>query len=226
AFALLCNTRFLGKLAMKKSQFGKYATSQAVIRVVDILHPAAFVLIIGVCAATLCALEVAVAQEPPQRMVRLGFVSVHEFEGSKDTVLRPFLVGRVDYGQYGSLRFTGGAAQYNLLGAKRPWSFGPLVSARPAHDWDVKDPVVRLMREVDAKVGAGLFAQYWFRDTLIQGDRLGVEVETIGSKDNQFTRTVYYQSLKTGAFQYGVTSTCEVKICIGFESMLTSTGPV
>ncbi|MFM7459344.1 MAG: hypothetical protein ACKO15_00675, partial [Burkholderiales bacterium] len=85
---------------MKTPHFGKSATSQAVVRVGDILHPAAFVRIIGVCAATLCALEVAVAQERPQNFLWLGSVSVHEFEGSKDTVSRPLLVGRVDYRQY------------------------------------------------------------------------------------------------------------------------------
>jgi outer membrane protein len=152
---------------------------------------------------SVCTLQVAVAQEAPRSFLGLGAISVPEFEGSADQATRPFLVGRVDFGQRGSLRLAGLAAQYNLLDTKSNWAFGPVLSIRPARDKDVEDPVVKRLREVDTTTEAGLFVEYGFRDTWMQGDRVAVGFEAKGGKGNQFTWTANYLGIKAGAVQYG-----------------------
>ena len=151
-----------------------------------------------------CAAQTAIAQEQPRNLLGAGAISIAEFEGSADRAVRPFLVGRVDFGRYGSLRLTGVSAQYNLLGEDSRWGFGPVLSFRPARDNSVTDPVVRLLREVDATVEAGLFLEYGFRDTLARGDRLSLGVEARGGKGSQFIWVANYQGARIGAFQYGV----------------------
>lgn len=165
-------------------------------------HVSAGYMIAGLAA--LCAVGAADAHEAPRSFLGLGAISVAEFEGSADQTLRPLLVGRVDFGRHGSLRLAGLAAQYNLLDAKSSWALGPALAVRPARDQDVKDTVVRRLREVDAMAEAGLFVEYGFRDALTKGDRLGVGVEAKGGKGTQFTWTAVYQAPRTGALQYGI----------------------
>jgi outer membrane protein len=154
--------------------------------------------------ALVCAAKTSVAQESPRSLLGLGVISLPEFEGSSDQAMRPFLVGRVDYGDYGSLRLTGVTAQYNLLTGKSRWAFGPLLALRPARDKDVEDPVVRKLREIDSTTEAGLFVEYGFTDALSKGDRLSLGLETRSGKGSQLSWVANYQWEKTGAFQYGV----------------------
>lgn len=61
--------------------------------------------------ALACAAQAALAQEPPRNLLSLGAISLPEFEGSADQAIRPFVLGRLDFGQYGSLRLAGLTAQ-------------------------------------------------------------------------------------------------------------------
>jgi outer membrane scaffolding protein for murein synthesis (MipA/OmpV family) len=146
----------------------------------------------------------AAAQEPLRNLLGLGAISLADFEGSADRAVQPFLLGRLSLGGYGSLRVMGGGVQWNVMGPKSPWAFGPVLSMRPARDDGVEDAVVRLLRKVDATGEAGVFVEYGFGDTLTQGDRLSVGLEARGGKGNQLTWGVSYQGAKMGAFQYGV----------------------
>jgi len=144
------------------------------------------------------------AQEPLRNLLAFGAISIPEFEGSSDKTAAPLLIGRLDFGSHGSLRIAGASAQYNLLGEKSDWAFGPVVSFRAARDADVEDTVVRRLREVDAVTEFGVFAEYSLRDLLTQGDRIGLGVEAKGGKGNQFSLTASYQAAKQGAFQFGL----------------------
>jgi outer membrane protein len=147
---------------------------------------------------------VAMAQEPPRNLLGLGAISLADFEGSADQAVRPFVLGRLSLGGYGSLRLTGLAVQWNVMGPKSPWAFGPVLSMRPARDDGVEDAVVRRLRKVDAASEAGGFVEYGFGDTLTKGDRLSVGLEARGGKGTQITWGLQYQAARTGAFQYGV----------------------
>ena len=150
------------------------------------------------------AAGLAMAQEPARNLLGLGAISLADFEGSADQAVRPFVLGRLSLGRYGSLRLAGLGAQWNVMGPKSPWAFGPVLSMRPARDDGVEDAVVRRLRKVDATGEAGLFVEYGFGDTLTQGDRLSVGLEARGGKGNQLTWGVSYLGAKLGAFQYGV----------------------
>lgn len=151
-----------------------------------------------------CTADSAMAQEAPRNLLGLGAISVAEFEGSADKAVRPFLLGRLDLGRYGSLRLAGLSVQHNLMGSDSRWAIGPVLSMRAARDDGIDDPVVRRLREVDGTVEAGIFVEYGFSDTLTQGDRLSVGLEVKGGKGNQASWGASYQGAKTGAFQYGI----------------------
>jgi len=153
--------------------------------------------------ALACAAQAALAREPPRNLLSLGAISLPEFEGSADQAIRPFVLGRLDFGQYGSLRLAGLTAQYNVMGARSRWGFGPAVSLRPPRDDSVEDTVVRRLREVDGTVEAGVFVDYSFIDTLAKGDRLTVGVEAKGGNGNQIIWGFLYQGARIGAFGYG-----------------------
>lgn len=152
--------------------------------------------------ALACAAQTAQAQEPPRNLLSLGAISLPEFEGSADRAIQPFVLGRLDFGQYGALRLAGLTAQYNVMGAKSPWGFGPVVSLRPARGNDVEDHVVRLLRKVDSTVEAGAFVDYRFQDTLTKGDQLLVGIEAKGGNGNQVIVGALYQGARIGAFNY------------------------
>ena len=154
--------------------------------------------------ALACTAATAVAQEPTRNLLALGAISVAEFEGSADKAVRPLLLGRLDLGSYGSLRLTGLSVQYNVMGAKSRWAFGPVLAMRPARDDGVEDLVVRKLRKVDSAGEAGVFVEYGFGDTLMQGDRLSVGVEAKGGKGQQVSWGIAYQGARSGAFQYSV----------------------
>lgn len=146
----------------------------------------------------------AIAQDAPRNLLGAGAISIPEFEGAGDQTVRPFLVGRLDLGRYGSLRLSGLTVHYNLLDAQNRWAVGPVVSLRPARDRNVTDPVVRNLREVGSTAEAGLFVEYGFFDMLARGDRLSLGVEAKGGNGSQLTWIASYQSARSGAFQYGV----------------------
>jgi outer membrane scaffolding protein for murein synthesis (MipA/OmpV family) len=150
------------------------------------------------------AAGLAMAQEPARNLLGLGAISLADFEGSADQAVRPFVLGRLSLGRYGSLRLAGLGAQWNVMGPKSPWAFGPVLSMRPARDDGVEDAVVRRLRKVDATGEAGGFVEYGFGDTLTKGDRLSVGLEARGGKGTQITWGLQYQAARTGAFQYGV----------------------
>jgi outer membrane scaffolding protein for murein synthesis (MipA/OmpV family) len=154
--------------------------------------------------ALACVAGTAAAEEQPRSLLGLGAASIPEFEGSADEQVLPFVVGRVDLERYGSLRFAGVTVQYNLMGSDSPWAFGPVVSAIMARDEDVEDPVVRRLRKIDSTAEVGFFVEYGFADTLMEGDRLNVDVEARAGEGNQFSWGIAYQATKVGAFQYGV----------------------
>lgn len=143
------------------------------------------------------------AQEAPRNFIGLGAISVPEFEGSADRTAVPFLVGRIDFGSSGSLRFTGTGAQYNLFSSDSPWSAGPLISLRAKRDADVKDPVIQQLREVDSAAEIGAFVEYGWRDTLTRGDRFGLGVEARGGEGTQAALTANYTGPQMGAWQFG-----------------------
>lgn len=154
--------------------------------------------------ALACAAQTALAQEPPRNLVSLGAISLPEFEGSADQAMRPFVLARLDFGQYGNLLVAGQSVLYNVMGAKSRWAFGPALTVRAARDDDVEDPVVRLLRKVDGTVEAGAFVEYRLTDTLMRGDRLSVGLDVKGGEGNQVTWGVLYQGAKVGNLQYGV----------------------
>jgi len=153
--------------------------------------------------AAVAAIGSTAAQEGPRNLLALGVASVPEFEGSADRTAVPFLFGRIDLGSYGSLRLAGAGLQYNVLGDRGAWAFGPSLSYRPARDADVKDPVVQRLREIDATAEAGLFVEYGLRDVLGSGDRLGVGVDVKGNKGGQVGLNANYRAAKIGAFHFG-----------------------
>ena len=157
--------------------------------------------VVGLALA--CAAAATMAEEQPRSLLGLGAASIPEFEGSADEQVLPLVVGRLDLGRYGSLRFSGATVQYNLMGDDSPWAFGPVASALMTRDADVEDPVVRRLRKIDSAVEAGFFVEYGFTDTLREGDRLSVDLEAKAGEGNQFSWGVAYQGAKIGAFQYG-----------------------
>ena len=185
--------------------FERYAMNSSTLRASGPMSPPAVVaraIVAGLVLA--CSAGTALAQQPARNLLGLGAISMAEFEGSADQAVRPFLLGRLDLGGYGSLRLAGLSVQYNVMGPKSPWAFGPVLSMRPARDDSVADPVVRLLRKVDSAGEAGVFVEYGFGDTLAQGDRLSVGLEAKGGKGIQLTWGVQYQGPKMGAFQYGI----------------------
>lgn len=157
-------------------------------------------------AATLsaAALSPAMAQEAPRNLLALGAISVPDFEGSADKTAAPLLIGRVDLGQHGSLRLAGLGVQYNLLGEKSAWAFGPVLSFRAPRDADVDDEVVQRLREVERATEFGFFVEYGVRDTLAQGDRIGLGLEAKGGNGSQLALSASYQAARQGAFQLGL----------------------
>jgi outer membrane protein len=152
----------------------------------------------------LCAaLTPAEAQDGPRNLLALGAISVPDYEGSADKTAAPLLLGRLDFGTYGSLRLAGAGLQYNLLGPKSEWAFGPVLSFRAARDADVDDEVVKRLREVDAATEFGFFVEYSLADTFSKGDRLAFGLEAKGGKGSQFSLGLSYQVAKLAGLQFG-----------------------
>ena len=154
--------------------------------------------------SALClTLTPAEAQQGPRNLLALGAISVPDFEGSADKVAAPLLLGRLDLGNYGSLRLAGAGLQYNVLDPKSEWAFGPVLSFRQARDADVDDAVVQRLREVDAATEFGFFVEYGLPDTFSKGDRLTFGLEGKGGKGSQFSLGLSYQAAKLGGLQLG-----------------------
>ncbi len=145
----------------------------------------------------------AAAQQGPRNLLALGAIAVPDFEGSADKAAAPLLLGRLDLGSYGSLRLAGAGLQYNLLGPKNEWAFGPVLSFRAARDADVDDAVVQRLREVDAATEFGFFVEYGLADTFSNGDRLAFGLEAKGGKGSQFSLGLSYQVAKLAGLQFG-----------------------
>ncbi|MCA3237684.1 MAG: MipA/OmpV family protein [Curvibacter sp.] len=145
----------------------------------------------------------ALAQGAPRDFLGVGAISLPEFQGSADRGVAPFVVGRFDFGDAGSLRLNGVSAQYNLLSAKSAWAAGPLVALRPARDDGVTDEVVKKLRKVDATAELGAFVQRGWENVAGRGDSLALGVEARGGKGTQVSLTSLYRAPRSGALQLG-----------------------
>jgi len=133
-----------------------------------------------------------------------GVASVPEYEGSADRTAVPLLLGRIEFGDRGSLRIAGTTLRYNVLPSTSRWALGPVLGFRAARDEDIKNIAVARLRKIDATAEGGAFVEYALTDLMDSGDRLSVGLDVRGGEGVLWTLSTGYNLAAIGPWRLGV----------------------